>query len=562
MRKKYDNDEKRIPEVVVDYSEELERIMDNPDLLVQEEYLDDRERDSVSDGSHHYSSSHHHRSSHQHHSRTSGYTSHSHRTHHRSNSGGGRLASHHRSRHHHKYNDSAEHKSIAPAVVDLVTSDASEYGNREGIEAKSEYILKEKQMDGTLHTDTENIDTTNQKDIVLKSEKESIERTRRIASKTSGSESSKREIERANESTRERKRRKKNNKHYYRKKKIGFIGVLARILLFFIVIGFVGVGTLVYLRYLGEKTMKKAADDVLLTVPETPDAEVDDGGKIIVYKGEKYCYNDDVSTILFMGTDRTLSQQENSETLIGANGQADTILVGVIDNKNKKISFLSINRDTMAPVAEYTVDDDYAGHKKMQICLAYSYGADNIQSCERMTTAVSEYLYGMPINAYCRLSYDGIPPLNDTIGGVQVKIPEDMTEANPSWAKGEKITLKGDEAITYVRWRNRGTVHTNELRMARQKQYLNNYIRQALTATRSDISLPITLFSTATDYMTTDITASKVTYLSSKALEYGITTDAIQTVPGESIDGEEHVEFYPDDKALFELILKLFYNKV
>ena len=562
MRKDVGNDTKRIPEVAVDYSEELERIMDNPDLLVQEEYIDDWERGSTSDGSHHYSSSHHHRSSHQHYSDSSSYTSHSHRSHHRSSSGGGRLASHHRSRHHHKYNEGVEQKSIAPVAVDSPTSDAGEYAYHDDFEEKSEQLLREKQVGDTLRVDTKNTDPNDRQDIVLHSENVSSGRTKRIASKASGSESNKREAEKEAETPKERRRRKKNNRRHGKKKKIGFLGVIARILLFFIVLGLVGVGSLVYLRARGERAMKKAADEVTLKVPEKPDVEVDDDGKVIIYKGEKYRYNDNVSTILFIGTDRTLSQQANSESLIGANGQADTIILGIVDSKNRKISFLSINRDTMAPVAEYTVDDDYAGHKVMQICLAYSYGADNTQSCGRMATAVSEYLYGMPINAYCRLSYDGIPALNDAIGGVTVKIPEDMTEANPSWTKGEKIQLHGNDAITYVRWRNKGTVHTNELRMARQKQYLNNYIKQALTATRSDISLPINLFSTATDYMTTDITASTVTYLSSKALEYGISVDAIQTIPGESIDGEEHVEFYADDTALFEVILQLFYNKV
>ena len=98
--------------------------------------------------------------------------------------------------------------------------------------------------------------------------------------------------------------------------------------------------------------------------------------------------------------------------------------------------------------------------------------------------------------------------------------------------------------------------------MARQRQYLNAYMKQTLRQVRSEVSLPITLYSLAVSYMTTDITPPKIAYLSSKALEYGIGFDAIRTVPGESIDGEEHVEFYSDDKALFEIILDLFYNKV
>ena len=263
-----------------------------------------------------------------------------------------------------------------------------------------------------------------------------------------------------------------------------------------------------------------------------------------------------------MGTDRTIVQQESTETAIGTNGQADTIILCVVDNTNQKISFINVNRDTMVPVSEYTPDGDYAGDKVMQICLAYSYGADNVQSSERMVEAVSKYLYGMPINAYCRMSYDGIPTLNDAVGGVTVIVPEDMTSVNSEWMEGSTITLHGEETAAYMRWRNRNTVHTNELRMSRQKQYLKAFMKQTIEQVRADLTLPLTLYSIATDYMTTDITTSQVTYLSSKILEYGVKDDAIFSIPGESVDGEEHVEFYTDDKGLYDIILNTFYNKV
>lgn len=559
MKKNMSNDEKRVPEVVVGYSEELEKIMQNPDLLMEDEYRDgwdDGEKNNV----HRHSSSHYH--SH-HHSSSSHHSS---RTHHTS-SGSGRLASHHRSRHHHHHHSETNNQETVVSVPsDTITSDAGEYSYSENFE---DTVATEEMR--TNHEDTAvtyDLSPSVKKDFsefdngISEVSYPAADRTRRIASKASGSESSKREAERKTKNSKRKGIRNSNRRDRKRKKKIGFFGVIVRILIFFIAIGIAAVGTLVYMRARGEKAMKNTVDEVTLEVPEDPEVDVDDDGKTIIYKGEKYRYNDEVATILFIGTDRTVSQQENSETHIGANGQADTIILGIIDNKSRKISFLSINRDTMAPVAEYTADDDFAGNKVMQLCLAYSYGANNEQSCERMATAVSNYLYGMPINAYCRLSYDGIPPLNDAVGGVTVKIPEDMVSVNPSWTEGTKVTLKGEEATTFVRWRNTKTVHTNELRMARQRQYLNAYMKQTLRQVRSEVSLPITLYSLAVSYMTTDITPPKIAYLSSKALEYGIGFDAIRTVPGESIDGEEHVEFYSDDKALFEIILDLFYNKV
>ncbi len=363
------------------------------------------------------------------------------------------------------------------------------------------------------------------------------------------------------ESSGSRRRRKKQQKRQT------ILGVLAKILIVFILLIIASIGGLVYLRYRGQKAMSHKAEDVKLNMDKenTPDdvEAIEDDGKTITYKGEKYRWNDNVSTILFLGSDRTVEQQEQRESVIGTNGQADTILLGVIDNKNKKISFINVNRDTMTNVAQYTPDGDYAGDKQMQICLAYSYGKDNEEGCERMASTVSNLLYGIPIDAYARISYDAVPMLNDSVGGVTVKVLEDMSSADPALVKDAKVTLTGNQALRYIRWRNRMVTETNELRMARQKQYFYAFINRTIEATRADLTLPLGLYNNAKPYMTTDITPSRVTYLTSKVLEYGVKGDAIHSVAGSSTDGASGlVEFHADDVKLYEMILNTFYNKV
>ena len=363
------------------------------------------------------------------------------------------------------------------------------------------------------------------------------------------------------ESSGSRRRRKKQQKRQT------ILGVLAKILIFFIVLIIAAIGGLVYLRYRGQKAMSHDAEEVKLTMEKenTPAEveEIEDDGKTITYKGEKYRWNDNISTILFLGSDRTVEQQEERESVIGINGQADTILLGVIDNKNKKISFININRDTMTSVAQYTPDGDYAGDKQMQICLAYSYGKDNEEGCERMASTVSNLLYGIPIDSYARISYDAVPMLNDSVGGVTVKVLEDLSSADPALVKDANVTLTGSQALRYIRWRNKMVTETNELRMARQKQYFYAFMNRTIEATRADLTLPLGLYNNAKPYMTTDITPSRVTYLTSKVLEYGVSGDSIHSVAGSSIDGASGlVEFHADDVKLYEMILNTFYNKV
>lgn len=341
--------------------------------------------------------------------------------------------------------------------------------------------------------------------------------------------------------------------------------VLIRILLVLCILIICGVGGLVFLRYWGEKSMRNEDVKLAMDPTNTPDdvENIENDGKTITYKGGTYRWNDDISTILFIGSDRSVEQQENRDSVIGRNGQADTLILGIVDNQNKKISFININRDTMTYVSQFTPDGDYAGKKEMQICLAYSYGKDNEDGCKLVASAVSNYLYGIPVNSYARLSFDAIPMLNDSVGGVSVKVLEDMTSVDSALAKDATVTLKGDQALTYIRWRNHELTETNELRMSRQKQYMYAFMHRTVDATREDFTLPLGLYNNARPYMTTDITPSKVTYLTTKVLDYGISDSSVRSIPGQSVDGENGlVEFHQDDTALYEMILDTFYIKV
>ena len=359
----------------------------------------------------------------------------------------------------------------------------------------------------------------------------------------------------------------KSSGSHSRKKKANVRNIIVRILIA-VAVFLVGViCILLFMRSHGQSTMTPKAEDVEIVMPkeEIPDEveTVEDEGKTITYKGQKYRWNDNLTTILILGTDRTVEQQESGMTMAGRNGQADTILLGVIDNTNKKISFININRDTFVPVAEYASDGDYAGEKKMQICLSYAYGKDNETSCRYTAEAVSKYLYGMPIDYYARLSYDAIPVLNDSVGGVTLTVLEDLSPTDASLTAGSTVTLFGNQALTYVRWRDMSIVETNENRISRQKQYLYAFMNRTVECVRADMTLPLGLYANAKPYMTSNITASQLTYLTSKVLEYGIEGDAIHSIPGKSVIGSgDHIEFYPDQTALYEQVLSTFYIKV
>ena len=322
-------------------------------------------------------------------------------------------------------------------------------------------------------------------------------------------------------------------------------------------------------RWAGGRSLSKAEIAVeMIELPEVikQDVEIKDDGRTVIYKGEKYVYNEDIITILFMGVDKSLEsegEEGTEESVIGTNGQSDTLVLGVIDKKNEKISFINVSRDTIADIDIYNVDNEFLGSEKRQICLQYAYGDGRETSCEYVVNALKRYLYGMPINAYAAIDYDAIPVLNDSVGGVEVNVLEDLSSGRyAELVQGKNVTLFGDMALYYCRTRDSYSVDANNYRMARQKQYLMAFMQKALGLVRADLGFSLDLYNIAKPYMVTDIDISEVTYLATTVTGYGIETDAIKSIPGEVTLLEDHAAFYADETALYELILNTFYNKV
>ena len=318
------------------------------------------------------------------------------------------------------------------------------------------------------------------------------------------------------------------------------------------------VGAYFYLNKKGEAQLKKNQSIASITAPE--EASSEDDGKMIVYNGAKYKYNEDNINILFMGVDRDM--QDTGEKVIGENGQADVLIWAALDSKTGHLSLINISRDAMVDVNKYNVEDKYLGTDKMQLCLAYSYGDGKEKSCENTLLSVSRLMYGMPVNAYVAIDYSAIAPLNDAIGGVTVNVLEDLTQSDSALKAGETVTLHGEQAQTYVRSRNTEVLDSNNQRMERQKQYIDAFLQQAISQTRKNLTLPVTLYNDVSDYMVTNISASEVTHLATLMIQNGVSGGDILTVPGEVTQGDVYAEFNPDDKELYKLILSVFYKEI
>lgn len=314
----------------------------------------------------------------------------------------------------------------------------------------------------------------------------------------------------------------------------------------------IGTGMLVLMINMGKKSL---LDKGGMNIDAPKNAEVIDNGNYIYYKGYKYRYNDNITSILCMGIDKdTLNKVGGT---VGTGGDADSIFVIAYDLSSGKSKLINISRDTMAEIGIYSTNGAYIGEKKAQIALAYAYGDGRETSCHNELVAVRQLLYNIPINSYLALDEQGIAAVNDAMGGITVVSPETIGE----FKKGQTYTLMGSLANSYVISRSHSTVEGNSLRMERQKTYIESFGSSLFSKTKSDLSTPVKIFNTATPYICTDIDANKVAYLSYSAVRGNYNGFEIKNIPGKVKQGKKYAEFYVDEKGCFELFLDTYYIK-
>lgn len=276
----------------------------------------------------------------------------------------------------------------------------------------------------------------------------------------------------------------------------------------------------------------------------------------IIYNGREYVLKSDVETFLVMGLDKA-SGTASSDSY-NNDKQADFLMLLVFDNATKKCSSIHINRDTMAEVDILGVAGEKIDTVKKQIALAHTYGNGKNVSCQNTADAVSRLLNDVKVNHYISLALDSVAIFNDLVGGVEVTVLDDFTGIDDTLIKGEKITLKGKQALNYVRERYGLEDSTNATRMKRQKQYLEALYAKTQEKMNSDNEFAIKATAQMADYIISDRSATQLQEIGKKLNEYEFS--GILDIEGESKKGEKFMEFYPKSASIDKLVFDLFYE--
>ena len=231
----------------------------------------------------------------------------------------------------------------------------------------------------------------------------------------------------------------------------------------------------------------------------------------------------DFHTFLLLGTD-------------DGNGNADTIMVGSYDLKNKKISVVSVPRDTLVDVSR----------KIKKINAAYGVGG-----VDQMLDELKPIL-GFRPDHYITIDIQAFVEVVDELGGVNFYVPEDMFHNDGAGfiidlKEGQQL-LDGNQALQLVRYR--GYQNADLGRIQTQQKFIRQLAKQVLAwSTVSSINEFAKIFST---YVDTDLTVTELAYFGIAALDLDFTSDVtFTTFPGDGMTTylgiPYYYELYPEE---------------
>lgn len=302
---------------------------------------------------------------------------------------------------------------------------------------------------------------------------------------------------------------------------------------------------------MGFRLVEKIINESESVSPDDAYSYSDSDGEI-EYNGMSYLPKKKLETLLLLGIDSTESTEEDRSD----SKQADFIVLVVMDKENETFCTLHINRDTMTDIRQIDGNGKEYGSFEGQLALAHVYGRDDKARCRNTVKVVENLLYGIEIDHYLSMTMDAIPILNDSVGGVTLTLLDDFTHVDPSFTEGTKVTLKGENALLYIRERGALEDTSNLNRMERQKQYISALLEKYVGIASEDAG--IDAFIEANEYIVSDCSIDYIERTVERLSSYEY--EGPVSFKGEAVVGDEFMEYYLDESAARETVIELFYT--
>ncbi len=294
-------------------------------------------------------------------------------------------------------------------------------------------------------------------------------------------------------------------------------------------------------------------------VPDTRDDVESFYARFIEHDGQVFPVKRGLQSVLLIGKDAMEGRREQSDFDVFYNDDlADFLLLMVFDHDRKTVTPFQINRDTMCDVPWLSVNGLVGGYYPMQIAMAHGFGSGKQDSSKNVVNAVTGLLYGAPVDHYFTFTMDTVPILNDLVGGVTVTLEEDLPDLGEKYVRGATITLKGEEALRFVRTRDHVHLDANVQRMGRQRLYMNAFLNQARVKIENNPEFLVDAFDKVERFLITDLTVENVSEYVDDFYHYEVLP--VTTPTGSYTLSEElgTAEFHPDASSLWACVQSTF----
>jgi polyisoprenyl-teichoic acid--peptidoglycan teichoic acid transferase len=228
-------------------------------------------------------------------------------------------------------------------------------------------------------------------------------------------------------------------------------------------------------------------------------------------------------------------------------GLTDTMLLVRFDPQNKKLSVLSIPRDTRTYVE---------GRGEVKINEANYYGGPASSA-----KSVSGLLGGVGIDRYVTLNIHGIKSLVDALGGITINVPKDMKYTDQSQhlyidLKAGKQRLNGEQIIQYLLYRHDDLGDIG--RVQRQQTLMRAFVEQEVNI--GLLSRLPKLLSVVQSHIDTNLSIEELVALAGFATQTDRSSVQMLMVPGKFSDNKDYKASYwlPDYNEIETLVAEHF----
>lgn len=191
--------------------------------------------------------------------------------------------------------------------------------------------------------------------------------------------------------------------------------------------------------------------------------------------------------MLLMGTDK--SKEREKGEYAGDTFRSDSMILTRVDPENKKVTMVSLHRDTETEIEGY-------GMQKLNASYAFGGPAGAIKAVSQMA--------GVPISHYAEINFDGFKDVVDALGGIEVDVPMEIDDKRAGGhVDAGKQTLNGDQALILCRARHAYDEYGDgdRYRAANQRMVLGAIAKKILS---SDVATMAATIEALSQYVTTD----------------------------------------------------------